>query len=132
MPHLRLSRLPLLAAALACLALAAVAVAVASSRADASLVTRASQTCTPPRYPGAGYFTSKIRVTNIGCAYAKKFVVAHYRCRIRNSGVDGVCRRVNDFKCTETRNRIPTEIEARVTCNRGTQRIVHTYQQNIE
>ena len=27
---------------------------------------------------------------------------------------------------------IPTEIDARVTCNRGSQRIIHTYQQNIE
>jgi len=128
-PHLRLARIPLLAV-LACLALMAV---VAASGADASFVRRASQTCTPPKYPGSGYFTGKIRVTNISCAYGKRFVVAYYKCRVNAGGADGRCRtRVLNFKCTEVRNAIPTEIDARVTCNRGTQRIVHTYQQNIE
>ena len=76
--------------------------------------------CTPPKYPGSGYFTGKIRVTNVSCTYAKKFVVAYYKCRIRNGGADGRCRtRVIDFRCKETRNSIPTEIDARVTCNRG-------------
>ena len=130
MSHLRLPRLPLLVALASLAALAALA--VASRGADASFITRASKTCPAPKYPGAGYFTGKIRVTNVTCTYARKFVVTHYRCRIRNGGVKGTCTRVNDFRCRETRNSIPTEIQARVTCTRGAKRIVHTYQQNIE
>ena len=121
-PHLRLIRTTVLTV-LSCVALATLGAAQGN----------AAKTCTPPKYPGSGYFTGKIRVTNVSCTYAKKFVVAYYKCRIRNGGADGRCRtRVMDFRCKETRTSIPTEIDARVTCNRGTQRIVHTYQQNIE
>lgn len=130
-PNLRLIRTPMLAV-LACLALAALA--VAESAAAASPVLRAARSCTPPKYPGSGYFTGKIRVTNISCSYAKRFVVAYYKCRT-NGGRSpaGRCRkRVYNFRCSERRNTIPTEINGRVTCIRGTQRIVHTYQQNIE
>jgi hypothetical protein len=94
----------------------------------------ASQTCTPPKYPGSGYFTGKIRVTNISCSYGKRFVVAYYKCRTKSgSKLAGRCTtKVLGFSCTEKRESIATEIDARVTCRRGTQRIVHTYQQNIE
>lgn len=93
-----------------------------------------SRTCNPPKYPGSGYFTGKIRVTNISCTYGKKFVVAFYKCRTKNgSKPAGRCtKKVLGFRCTEVRKSIPTEIDSRVTCRRGTQRIVHTYQQNIE
>lgn len=94
----------------------------------------ASRTCNPPKYPGAGYFTGKIRATNLSCTYSKKFVVAYYKCRTTNGRRPaGRCTaKVNGFSCTEKRESIATEIDARVTCRRGTQRIVHTYQQNIE
>lgn len=94
----------------------------------------ASRTCTPPSYPGEGYFTGKIRVTNISCAYGKKFVVSYYKCRTKSgSRPSGRCTtKVSGFSCTERRQTIPTEIDAIVTCRRGTQRIVHSYQQNIE
>ncbi len=91
-------------------------------------------TCNPPKYPGSGYFTGKIRVTNISCSYGKRFVVAYYKCRTSNgTRPAGRCTtKVLGFSCTEKRESIATEIDARVTCRRGTQRIVHTYQQNIE
>ena len=94
----------------------------------------ASQTCTPPKYPGSGYFTGKIHVTNISCTYGKSFVVAYYKCRTKNgTRPSGRCTTtVRGFRCTEKRESIATEIDARVTCRRGTQKIVHTYQQNIE
>jgi len=119
--NLRLIRIPTLAV-VGSLALTALAGTGSASAA----------TCVPPKYPGAGYFTTKIRTTNVSCTYAKRFVVSHYRCRIRNGGVDGRCRSVLGWRCTESRDAIPTEINARVTCRRGTQKIVHTYQQNIE
>jgi hypothetical protein len=130
-PHLRTLRIPMLAA-MACLALAALA--VAQSGAAAAPIQRAVRSCAPPKYPGAGYFTGKIRATNVTCTYAKSFVLAYYKCRTHSGhNPAGRCRvKVKRFSCTETRNTIPTEIDARVTCRRGTQRIVHTYQQNLE
>jgi hypothetical protein len=35
------------------------------------------------------------------------------------------------YRCTEHRNSIPTEIDARVTCKRGHRVVIHTYQQNL-
>jgi hypothetical protein len=130
-PNLRLIRNPALAA-LACVVLTASA--VAGSAATASPAVRGKATCVTPKYPGAGYFTDKIHVTNVSCAYAKKFVVAYYRCRTHSGrSLGGRCRtRVQGFKCTENRKAIATEIDARVTCRRVTQRIVHSYQQNLE
>jgi hypothetical protein len=125
--NLRTIRLAAIASA--CLVLAVCA--VPGSAASASPVTRSTATCKPPKYPGAGYFTELIRVTNVTCTYAKSFVVAYYKCRTRLS-LSGKCRTVRRFSCTERRVTIPTEIDARVTCRRGTQRIVHTYQQNLE
>jgi hypothetical protein len=129
--HLRLIRIPTLAV-MACLALAVLV--VAESGAAAAPIQRATRSCTPPKYPGAGYFTGKIRATGVTCTYAKSFVLAYYKCRTNSGRNDaGRCRtRVRDFRCTEVRESIPTEIDARVTCRRGTQRIVHTYQQNLE
>ncbi len=130
--NLRTIRLPTLAVS-AGIALAALA-ATGGAAASVTPVQRASQTCTPPKYPGSGYFTGKIRVTNISCSYGKKFVVSYYKCRTKNGkGPKGRCTtKVSGFSCTEKRESIATEIDARVTCRRGTQRIVHTYQQNIE
>jgi len=33
-------------------------------------------------------------------------------------------------RCSEQRNSIPTEINARVTCRKGDAKVVYTYQQN--
>jgi len=129
--NLRTTRIPTLAVSAG---IALTALAVTGGAAPASMVQRASRTCTPPKYPGEGYFTGKIRVTNISCTYGKRFVVTYYKCRTRNgTRPAGRCTtKVLGFHCTERRESIATEIDARVTCRRGTQSIVHTYQQNIE
>lgn len=116
---------------LAVLASVVLAASAVGGAATASPVARGKATCTAPRYPGAGYFTDKVHVTNVSCAYAKKFVVAYYKCRTRSGrSLGGRCRkRVKGFSCKENRKAIPTEIDARVTCRRVTQRIVHSYQQ---
>jgi hypothetical protein len=130
-PNLRRIRIPALVAS-TCLALTAFA--VVDSAAGASPVLRSSQTCSPPKYPGEGYFTQKIHTTNISCTYGKKFVLAYYKCRTHSGKTPaGRCTsKVQGFSCTEKRESIPTEIDARVTCRRSTQRIVHTYQQNLD
>jgi hypothetical protein len=71
-----------------------------------------------------------LSVTGTSCATGRKFVVAYYRCRTA-SGVSGHCRKhVMGYTCTEKRQTIPTEIDARVSCHDGSRRIVHTYQQD--
>ena len=111
-----------------CLAFAALAIALTAGTparaADATLVN-----CTPPHYPGVGYFTS-LTVTSTTCATGNKVAIAYYHCRLRK-GVKGRCEGgVLGFRCTEKRVSIPTEIDARVTCVKGSEKVVHTYQQD--
>ena len=88
-----------------------------------------AKTCSAPKYPGSGYFTS-LTVKGTSCATGRKLARAYYRCRTR-SGRKGRChRRVLRYSCRERRQTIPTEIDGKVTCRRGARRIVHTYQQN--
>jgi hypothetical protein len=92
----------------------------------------AAGACSAPKYPGSGYFTS-LRVSHTSCRTGRKVAVAHYRCR-RKHGVRGRCRhRVLHFRCKEYRpssGRIATQYNARVTCTRGSRRVVFVYQQN--
>ena len=122
--NLRTTRIPTLAVS-AGIALTALAVTGAP---------RSAASCNPPKYPGSGYFTGKIRVTNVSCTYGKRFVVAYYSAaRATARGPTGAARtRCAASAAPRSASRSPTEIDARVTCRRGTQKIVHTYQQNIE
>ena len=86
-------------------------------------------TCTPPKYPGSGYFTS-LKATKVSCSEASRVAVAFHKCRTKN-GVKGRCSsRVRSFSCRETRTTISTEINGRVTCTRGSRKVQLTYQQN--
>ena len=82
-----------------------------ASGAQASPVASAAKACSVPKYPSSGYFTS-LNVKHVSCATGRKLALAYYRCK-------------------EKRNSIATEIDARVTCRRGSRTITHTYQQNI-
>ncbi len=89
----------------------------------------AAKTCSTPKYPGSGYFTS-LSVKNTTCSKGKAVALAHYNCRT-NKGRKGYCgRRVKGFKCTEKRQSISTQFDSRVTCVDGAKRVVFTYQQN--
>ena len=89
-----------------------------------------ARSCSVPSYPGSGYFTS-LRVTATSCANGRAIAVAHNKCRRANGGIKGRCtRKVLNYSCTETRQSIPTEINARVSCRRGSARVIFTYQQN--
>lgn len=91
---------------------------------------RADQSCSPPTYPGSGYFTS-LSVHRTSCTTGRKVALAYYHCRVKQ-GKSGRChRRVLGYSCKERRVTIPTEIDSRVTCHRGSATVVHTYQQNI-
>ena len=108
------------AGALACLAFAAPGSAGAAA---------AARACAAPDYPGSGYFTS-LKVKQVSCRKGREVTLAHYRCRVE-SGRAGRCgRRVLGNRCSERRNSIPTEINARVKCRKGDTRVIYTYQQN--
>ena len=86
-------------------------------------------TCTPPKYPGSGYFTS-LKATKVSCSEASKVALAFHKCRTKSS-VKGRCTStVRKFSCRETRTTISTEINGRVTCTRGSRKVQLTYQQN--
>jgi hypothetical protein len=86
-------------------------------------------TCTPPKYPGSGYFTS-LKVSHVSCSTGKSVALAFHKCRVKK-GVKGRCTsRVKGYSCHETRESIPSEIDGRVTCKRGSRKVSLTYQQN--
>ena len=86
-------------------------------------------TCTPPKYPGSGYFTT-LKVTKVSCTTGKSVALAFHKCRVKH-GIKGRCTsKVSGYTCRETRTSIPTEIDGRVKCTRGSRRVELTYQQN--
>ena len=109
--------------------LAAMAFAVTSTAAADGPTATAAATCSPPKYPGNGYFTS-LKVTGTGCTTGKRVALAHYKCRTKNGRAGRCGSRVRGFKCSESRRTIPTEINSRVTCRDGGKKVVFTYQQN--
>jgi hypothetical protein len=112
-----------------CVLLVTAACLVPAAAAGAHPAASAARSCSYPRYPGSGYFTS-LRVTHVSCRTGRKVLLAHYNCRIKHGRL-GYCRkRVMGYSCTEKRNSIPTETDARVRCKRGHRRVVYTYQQN--
>jgi hypothetical protein len=113
-----------LVAALAALALAAVVALAGAPAAQAA-------SCSPPKYPGQGYFTS-LSVTKVGCRTGRKVAVAYYKCRIKKGKAARCTDKVLGYSCRETKRvKIPTELDARVSCSRGARRVTHTYQQNL-
>lgn len=115
-------------AALIALACAALTWAGAAGAAPSA---HAAQTCPLPHYPGIGYFTS-LTVSGTTCATGKKVAIAYYYCRTKNGQAGRCPGGVLGFKCTEHRISIPTEIDARVTCTKKDEKVVHTYQQDIQ
>jgi hypothetical protein len=110
------------------MAIAAIALGVGAS-ASAQPLGFAARSCSLPKYPGLGYFTS-LSVSGTSCATGDKVMFAYYRCRLRR-GKAGTCHSsVLGYTCHEQRNSIPTEIDARVTCRRGSAIVTHTYQQD--
>ena len=106
-----------------------------SAGASASPIASAAKTCTPPKYPGSGYFTSLSITGSSSCATAGSVAKAFYKCRTeKGKGPKGRCtRKVNGYSCRETkRTTIATEINAAVTCKKGKVTVKHSYQQNLD
>jgi hypothetical protein len=102
-----------------------------SAGASAGPIASAAKTCTPPKYPGSGYFTS-LSVTGTSCSTGSKLAKDYYKCRTAH-GLKGRCtKRISGYSCTEKRESIATEINARVTCKKGRATVKHSYQQNLD
>jgi hypothetical protein len=114
-----------LIAAIACL----VAAGAVADTAESAPV-REAKVCSAPHYPGSGYFTS-LSAKGASCKFARRLALAYYRCRIKDGKAGRCHKRVLRFHCTEVRQQIPTELDARVTCKHGAKRVVHSYQQNL-
>jgi len=78
---------------------------------------------------GATYVTS-LSASGVSCSYAERLVRAFHRCRRRNGGADGRCRRVLRFRCSERRTSSPVQYDSRTSCRRGGDRVVFRYTQN--
>jgi hypothetical protein len=75
-------------------------------------------------------YVTKLTATNVTCTKAKSVVKAFHRCRRANGGVKGRCTsRVHGFRCSETRQSIPTQFDARATCRDGSRVIRFNYEQ---
>jgi hypothetical protein len=117
------------AASLVVLLVLAAFVPSASAQTGGETTAKAARTCSVPKYPGLGYFTT-LSVSGTSCTTGDKLAFAYYRCRLAH-GKAGTCHTsVLGFTCREQRNSIPTEIEARVTCRKNSETVVHTYQQD--
>lgn len=105
-----------------------VAAAAAHSASPAAAATRCDVS-KDGRKLGTTYVT-KLTTTKVSCTKAKIVVKAYHRCRRSNGGVEGRCAsRVQGFRCTETRQSIPTQFDARATCADGGRVIRFTYEQ---
>jgi hypothetical protein len=104
--------------------------AVAAALALGAAPAAHASTCSAPKYPGSGYFTS-LSVKKVSCKTGRKVTLAHYRCRTASSRAGRCHKSVLGYSCSERRQSISTEIDSRVTCRRGSKRVVYTYQQNL-
>ena len=62
--------------------------------------------------------------------------LAYYKCRAKKKSIKATCsgRTINGLKCRESRpadSQSDDQINARVTCKKGSKKIVHNYQQNL-
>jgi hypothetical protein len=75
-------------------------------------------------------YTTSLTVTGVSCATGEGVVKDYYTCRVRRGGKKGRCTtRVRGFSCTETRESIPTQFDAKVSCRKGSARVKHDYTQ---
>jgi hypothetical protein len=117
------------------------AVAVSTGLAFTGLVgaqpgVAATKACSTPTYPNTnpgGYFTS-LQVNGVTCKTGRSVALAHYKCRVKK-GRKGKCSsKVKNYRCSESRpadSQSEEQLNAKVTCKRGSKRVVFSYQQNL-
>jgi hypothetical protein len=113
-----------------CAASLAVALVTVSAGVAARPLAHAAGSCSSPKYPGTGYFTS-LSVKGTSCSTGRRVELAYYHCRLHHGAAGRCTGGVLGFSCSERRNSIPTQIDARVSCRRHKEEVVHTYQQDL-
>ena len=78
-----------------------------------------------------GSYTKK----SSACKSGRSLALGYYKCRAKK-GIKASCsgRTINGLKCSEKRpadSQSDDQINARVTCKKGSKKIVHNYQQNL-
>jgi hypothetical protein len=79
--------------------------------------------------------TGKYSKKSSACKSGNALALAYYKCRAKK-GIRATCsgRTINGLKCSESRpadSQSDDQINARVTCKKGSKKIVHNYQQNL-
>ena len=114
-------------------ALSAAALAAGSATAAQDPVAQASAKCNisgKERKLGTTYVTS-LTASGVSCSSAQTLVKAYHKCRRANGGADGRCtKRVSGYACSERRESISTQFDARATCKKGNRTVVQQYTQN--
>lgn len=112
--------------------LVSVASLTATAAADDGPLATAAAKCSvksKERKLGPTYVTA-LSTTGVSCKTGERVVRAYYRCRVRHGGKKGRCTsRVEGYRCTETRESIPTQFDAKVRCRKGDARVNHSYTQ---
>jgi hypothetical protein len=70
-------------------------------------------------------------VKGTSCASGKSLVRAFNACRHSSGGARGHCnRRVNGYKCSESRSGIKVQYDSRTACVNGSRKVNFRYTQN--
>lgn len=136
----RFARAALLCACVAVAGLAAPSMAQAKTKTKTYSCGDVSVSKTPAGLRG-GYLTG-IRVTgkyskkSSACRSGNALALAYYKCRAKKKNIRATCsgRTINGLKCRESRpanSQSDDQINARVTCKKGSKKIIHNYQQNL-
>jgi hypothetical protein len=110
-----------------------VTLALAPAAAAGGPVAQAAKTCKVDQSPGAygPTYTTGLRVRGVSCKNGKGYIGKWDRCRRKNGGRDGRCKRPgNGFKCSESRsNVISTQYDGVVKCTRDGDLVKFRYTQ---
>ena len=125
----RLTRLFVLIAAL--VLLAATPAAAPAAGPDAETAKRCGVSRSEQRGLGATY-VFRISVRGTTCRGGKRLISSFNKCRRRNGGRDGRCRRVSGYGCGENRfNKSRYSFDSKASCKRGGRSVSFQYQQNL-
>jgi hypothetical protein len=118
----------------ALLALAVLALGTAATAVASTPRVHAAKSCSlssyEQRHLGASYVT-QLSVKGTSCASGKSLVRAFNACRHSSGGARGHCnRRVNGYRCSESRSGIKVQYDSRTACVNGSRKVNFRYTQN--
>lgn len=77
-------------------------------------------------------YVYSLKVRNVSCAKGEKLVIKWQECRKSNGGDDGDCNGVRGYSCDrKITEESSAQINAKVTCSKGSKLFKHTYGQFV-